>query len=300
MKWITCWTRDAAAETARLFDQCGLAYALAAALTAAGPRPPITLAGRDTGRNTTTVGDLRLAASLGAHPWRAASGYEGLTVLLWDRDGKRLSSPLDGQPAGRHAPASAPPTPIAANRRGPAAARGGGLPTRPLRIHPALEPSSTRSDAFPRPQKSSVADLAHGPDPAADRLRRPGCLRRLARAAHAYALAQYPIGLAERNPLDRIVVLRPSAWADRFFDEMRQRAGLAATRRGGERRRPALPWAGVNEDAVEFLEAVNPARDEAERRPWCGHPASGGAAANVTVEPLSLLSRGGAARPSAC
>ena len=90
--------RDAAADTARLFDQCGLAYALATALTATGPQIPIALAGRHRTQYD-PVGDLRLAG-LGAHPWRTASGYEGLTVLLWDRDGKRFLTWTASRPVG--------------------------------------------------------------------------------------------------------------------------------------------------------------------------------------------------------
>ncbi len=82
------------------------------------------------------------------------------------------------------------------------------------------------------------------------------------RALHSYALTQYPIGLAEKNPLDRIVVLRPAGWADRYFDEMRQQLCWRLRDAAGNVLSLTLPWAGVNEDAVEFLEAVNPARDE--------------------------------------
>ncbi len=135
-------------------------------------------------------------------------------------------------------------------------------------------------------QKASVADLAPV-DPAG--LDFAGRAFDDWRALHAYALTQYPIGLAEKDPLDRIVVLRPAGWADRFFDEMRQQLCWRLRDAAGNVLSLTLPWAGVHEDAVEFLEAVNPARDELTG--VVARLAFGGR--GVTVEPLSLLSRGG-------
>ncbi len=271
--------RDAAADTARLFDQCGLAYALAAALTAAGPQPPIALAGRHRTQYD-PVGDLRLAG-LGAHPWRTASGYEGLTVLLWDRDGKRFLTWTASRPVGT--PGFSP----AHAYRSESPWAGGGAAEQLGRSEFTLRQAQLNPvGRLSASQKSSVADLAPV-DPAA--LDFAGRAFDDWRALHAYALAQYPIGLAERNPLDRIVVLRPSAWADRFFDEMRQQLVWRLRDAAGNVVALTLPWAGVNEDAVEFLEAVNPARDELSgvvvRLGFGGR--------GVTVEPLSLLSRGG-------
>ena len=78
-RWGKCWAADAAADTGRLFDHACLTYALAGVLAAAGPQPPVALAGQHRTQYD-PVGDLRLAG-VGAYPWRTASGFEGLTVL---------------------------------------------------------------------------------------------------------------------------------------------------------------------------------------------------------------------------
>ena len=272
--------RDAAADTGRLFDLACLTCALAAALAAAGAQPPVALAGRHRTQYD-PAGDLRLAG-LGAHPWRTASGYEGLTVLLWDRDGKRFLTWTASRPVGGADRFSA-----AKAYRGEAPWAGGGAPERFGRSEFTLRQAQVNPlGRLSGSQKASVADLAPV-DPAG--LDFAGRAFDDWRALHAYALAQYPIGLAEKNPLDRIVVLRPAGWADRFFDEMRQQLCWRLRDAAGNVLSLTLPWAGVHEDAVEFLEAVNPARDELTG--VVARLAFGGR--GVTVEPLSLLSRGG-------
>ncbi len=273
--------RDAAADTGRLFDQACRTYALATALAAAGPQPPVTLAGRHRTQYD-PVGDLRLAG-LGAHPWRTASGYEGLTVLLWDRDGKRFLTWTASRPVGgpdRFSAAKAYRGEVAVGRR-----RCAGT-VQPLGIHPVPGPSQPawtpfrvakdfRGRAWPRSIRPASTSPA-GPSTTGG-------------ALHAYALTQYPIGLTEKDPIDRIVVLRPSQWADRFFDEMRQQLCWRLRDAAGNVLTLTLPWAGVYEDAVAFLEAVNPARDE-----LTGVVARlGFGGRGVLIEPLSLLSRGG-------
>ncbi len=272
--------RDAAADTGRLFDQACRTYALATALAAAGPQPPVALAGRHRTQYD-PVGDLRLAG-LGAHPWRTASGYEGLTVLLWDRDGKRFLTWTASRPVGGPDRFSA-----AKAYRGEAPWAGGGAPERFSRSAFTLRQAQVNPlGRLSGSQKTSVADLAPV-DPAG--LDFAGRGFDDWRALHAYALTQYPIGLTEKDPLDRIVVLRPSQWADRFFDEMRQQLCWRLRDAAGNVLALTLPWAGVYEDAVAFLEAVNPARDELTGVvAWLAFGGRG-----VLIEPLSLLSRGG-------
>ena len=218
--------RDAAADTGRLFEQACLAYALAAALAAAGPQPPVALAGRHRTQYD-PAGDLRLAG-LGAHPWRTASGFEGLTVLLWDRDGKRFLTWTASRPVGGADRFSA-----AKAYRGESPWAGGGVPEQFCRSEFTLRQAQVNPlGRLSGSQKTSVADLVPV-DPAG--LDFAGRAFDDWRALHSYALAQYPIGLAEKNPLDRIVVIRPAQWMDRFFDETAPAALLAAARRGGER-----------------------------------------------------------------
>src|SRR5262249_20236916 len=88
----------AVADTARLFDRVCLTDALARALAAAGSQLPVSLAGRHRTQYD-PVGDLALAG-VGAYPWQTASGYAGLTVVLWDRGGKRFLTWTASRPVG--------------------------------------------------------------------------------------------------------------------------------------------------------------------------------------------------------
>jgi hypothetical protein len=104
-----------------------------------------------------------------------------------------------------------------------------------------------------------------------------------------YARSTYPMGLDEKNPLDRIVVLQPARWGERVFDELQQRLVWGLHDDQGNAIPLALPWMGVNEDAIEFLEAVKPDRDEVQRVVirFLHGPAG------LQFEPLTLLGKGG-------
>jgi hypothetical protein len=270
--------RDAAADTARLFDQVCLTHALARALAAAGPQPPVALAGQHRTQYD-PVGDLQLAG-VGAYPWTTTSGYEGLTVLLWDQAAGRFRTWSVSRPAGTLG------FNLAHCYRTETAWSGSGAPERFGRSRFTLR--QAKANALGRlsgAEKTTVADL-EPTDPA----RLDFGARAISNwaALFAHALALYPIGLRERDPLDRVFVLRPAKWGERFFDELQQRLSWPLLDENGAVVSLTLPWADVNEDAIEFLEAVNASRDRLT-----------GVVARllfdnrgVQVEPLSLLSEG--------
>src|ERR1019366_10332529 len=104
----------------------------------------------------------------------------------------------------------------------------------------------------------------------------------------AYSLSHFPHGLREPNPLDAIVILEPSRWGERYFDEIQQRFCWPIVDVDNRVTLLTLPWVGVNETAIAFLEALKPDRDQIRRvvarlvyqgpRRW--------------LEPLALLSSG--------
>jgi hypothetical protein len=88
--------RSARADEHALLDEAAIAYALVSALDSAGEPPPSRLAGR--ARTTyTTVRSMELVG-LGGMPWRAASGYHGLTCLFWWEEERRFVSWTDARP----------------------------------------------------------------------------------------------------------------------------------------------------------------------------------------------------------
>lgn len=271
-------TRHAAADPARLFARLCAADALARALLAAGEPTPLRLAGRPR-TEYDPVPDLVLAG-VGAYPWELASGFEGVTALFWDVANKRFLTWTVSRPAATPGQFSSG----AAYRSeplwrcGPAeqlcrslvSLRGG-------RLNPAGRLSAS---------KESVGETVEPTDPA--RLDFGGRAFTDWAALAAYAAGTFPLGLAEEQPLDRIVVLKPAGWGERVFDEARQCLRWEVRDAAGATAALTVPWVGVNEPAVEFLEAVNPDRDRLTHVVARVGFARGG----LTLEPLALLGDG--------
>lgn len=90
--------RAGGADEHRLYDEMAFAYGLVAALDAAeqNARTPPYLVGRARSRyEETAVLDL---LGLGAHAWRSASGYVGLTMLFWSPADKVFYACTDARP----------------------------------------------------------------------------------------------------------------------------------------------------------------------------------------------------------
>jgi hypothetical protein len=271
-------TRDAAADTARLFDRACRTHALARALSAAGPQPPFTLAGRHRTQYD-AIGDLQLTG-VGAYPWETSSGFEGLSVLFWNRENKQFFTWSLSRPAGGLGRVGLEHAYRAESLWGSAA------PERLSRSQFTLRQG--RANPLGRlsgSESTTIADL--GP---AD----PGELdfagRRFTKwtALLDYARLTYPIGLTQKNPLDRVAVLQPAAWGERFFDELQQRLCWPVADVEGNTLTLTLPWAPVHEAAIEFLEALQPLRDRLSG--VVCRLAFGGR--GILVEPLSILSQG--------
>ncbi|HWG47347.1 MAG TPA: hypothetical protein VN688_31580 [Gemmataceae bacterium] len=244
--------RDAAADTGRLFDRLCLSYALARALAAAGAQPPLALVGQHRTQYD-PAGDLQLTG-VGAHPWQTASGYEGITVLLWDRAGKRFLTWTASRPTGSPGHFN-----MEQSYRTEAMWTAGGPPERIGRSQFTLR--QARVNAMGRLSTSESAIVADVVPAEPEQIDFAGRAFTNWRTLHDYTLNQYPIGLTEKNPLDRLIVLRPAQWGERSFDELQQWFCWHLQDDEANTLALTLPWAGVNEDAIEFLEALNPARD---------------------------------------
>jgi hypothetical protein len=90
--------RSARADEHRLLDEAAIAYALVSALEAAAATggAPARLVGR--ARNRYGAVRTMELVGLGAAPWRAASGYRGLTTLFWSPEHSRFVSLTDARP----------------------------------------------------------------------------------------------------------------------------------------------------------------------------------------------------------
>lgn len=271
--------RDASGNTERLFDQLGFVNALTRALVATGEKPSIELMGRHR-TEYEPVGDLDLSG-VGAFPWRAASGYFGLTVLFWDSTRKRFWTWSDSRPEetadyftperAYHSSSPWSEGPVASSL----------CRQRFLLKQARANPQGRLSTS----QQSSVLCTPDSPWPPPDFAERDF---RDWLAVAEYARQIYPLGLRQTDPLDHIVVLRPWNWGERVFDETRQRLVWTIFDVAGRPLQITVPWGDTNESAIEFLEAVKIERDRLEGL-VCRVQML---ARELLVEPLSLLSVG--------
>ncbi len=270
--------RSAAAESVRLFERLCLANALVRALIAAGDRPAAGLVGRHRTQYD-PAGDLELAG-VGAYPWQTASGYTGLTVLFWDAARRRFLTWTASRPSGGPGRFNLEMT----YRQ--EAIWAGGSPERLSRSRFTLRQARVNAQGrLSGGQGPSLSALAATEADAVDFTER--CFERWD-LFRAYTRSTYPFGLAEHNPLDRIVVLQPASWGARVFDELQQEFCWTITDAAGLPLTLRLPWAGINEPAIEFLEALKPARDRLRRIVVRFSFAARG----LLIEPLSLLCAG--------
>lgn len=271
-------SRDAAADTQRLFSSMSWSYSLVKAIQAAGAQLPRELAGvartqYDPG------GDLRLFG-VAAYPWRTSSGYEGLTVLFWEAENQRFLSWSASRPI------ATPQFDLGQIYSVNSVWTGAGSPASLSRscftLHDAgLNPLGRLSAS----KQSSVSNLSGNE---AANLDFGARLFKSWASMRSYAASQFPIGLKLPNPLDRILVLEPSSWGERFYDEMQQSLCWKIIDEAGRAQLLTLPWNTANEDSIEFLESLKPDRERVNRI-VCRIVFSG---LGFAIEPLSFISKG--------
>jgi hypothetical protein len=270
--------RDATADTAHLYTGVCRTAALAEALAAAGSQPPLTLAGRHRTQYD-PVGDLVLAG-VGAYPWRSGSGFEGLTVLFWDLAAARFRTWTASRPVGIDRTFS-----ISQVYR-TESVWSAGAAINLSRVRLTLRQARANPQGRLSGGQQSKGEILEATQP-----------ERLDFGARAFstwsrlldhARSQYPIGLKEHDPLDMVVVVKPTKWGERWFDELQQRFCWRLEDDQGAPLTVTLPWTGINESAVAFLEALSPVRDRLSgvvcRLVFMGR--------GMQIEPLSLLSEG--------
>ena len=268
--------RAGGADEHRLFDELALGHALVAALeaAAAGGREPAALIGSARSRYQ-EVASLELFG-LGAHAFRSASGYAGLTMLFWCAADAAFLACTDARPATLRGF-----DPIA-RYRAPGPWSGLGAPQQAtgrvvlLTDAQANErgqlSAAERTNAVVRPAEALPAGL-----PVVSRW------RELPTAA--------PSLLAEAQPLREWSVLRPARFLSPSFDAARQTFAWPLVDDEGVELAAELPWAEVTRHAIERIESLQEDALGPGTLLVARLVRTGGAAA---VEPLSLLHPDGA------
>lgn len=243
----TAWAlaRDARANLGRLLGRMAQAFALSEALKSNATAPRSDWVGLHR-TEYHEVGNLELVG-VAAWPWRVASGYHGLTVLFWDRAGQRWNSWTHARPlvqsAGFH-PVSCywGPGPWA---DGESPHRLAGAEIRVLQARRNGEyrlSSSSRSRAL----VVGTTDLAQSGVPV---------LAEWSALAAAYTRGRV-LGLKNGSPLDAVVVVRPTDWAERSFDPVTQVFRWTVYDADGCPLRLELSYDELTRPALEYLEHV--------------------------------------------
>lgn len=269
--------RDAAADTEKLLSTITWTYCLTKAIEAAGANVPLELTGT-VRSNYSPAGSVSLAG-VAAYPWQTASGFEGLTVLFWNAAQKRFFTWSTSRPSR-----SAIGFDVDQIYRSEPTWSGGGPPqalTRSFfllknaRVNPSGRLSTGKESSVDISSRVTQSELDFG-----DRLFRNWSSLR------TYATSQFPIGLQVHDPLDRIVVLQPVSWSDRYFDEMQQTFVWPIVDDSSNVLLLTLAWNSTNERAIEFLESFKPGVERVNRIVARMTLAEGG----FKFEPLSFLS----------
>lgn len=271
-------SRDAQGNSDRLFDQLCLVHALTTALGATD-RPSLDLVGRHR-TEYEVVGDLQLTGA-GAFPWRTASGFEGVTAFFWDGERERFwtwteSRPEDGPGIFNvenvyqaSAPWMGSPALSELCRRR--------FTLKNARANPQGRLSSSQQSTVESLQPANTEPVVFG-------AREFQSWQRLVE----YLQRNQPLGLALPDPLQRIVVVRPTQWGTRVFDETQQRLVWTLLDDLGLPLQMIVRWEAANEATIGFLESVKVDRDRLTGV-ICRVELQG---TGLTAEPLVLLSDG--------
>jgi hypothetical protein len=199
--------RDARSDLGRLFDRMAHAHALFSALQKSdiSARPDLVGWHRT---HYDEVGHLDFIG-ISAWPWRTASGYAGLTLLLWDIAAKRWNSWTDSRPLHQQKDFQ----PVARYS----------------------QPGPWEGAESPRQLARSCFRLMNARRNPINRLSASGKSRVLVTGPsniHSHGLpiietwdelmrslqSQASVGLKESNPLDSSFAVRPTTWARRAYD----------------------------------------------------------------------------------
>jgi SWIM zinc finger len=245
VEWLN--ERAGGADEHRLCDEIALAYGLTNALEAAAARgaAPVHLTGR--ARNRYEGGARLELLGLGAHVWRSASGYVGLTMLFWSPGEQAFFSCTDARPEQQRGF-----DPIARYRAaGPWSGLGAPQQATGRRLvldgaQLSLQGRLSASEHTTATLQPLAADAFAAQLPIAERW---------ADLAQARFEARRSL-LVEAQPMRDWGVLRPARFGDVRFDAARQTLVWPLYDEDGDRLDLELPYSTQTEHAIGRIEAA--------------------------------------------
>lgn len=271
--------REVAANTQLLFDNMSWTVALLRAIENASKEVRTEFAGVAR-THYSNAGDLQLCG-LGAFPWQSESGFEGITLILWEQTKQKLYTWSASRPKNNNLG-------FDVNHIYSFESIWSGAGTTETLTRSTITLKNARANASGRlssSQQSSASDV-QALDPAllnfGEREFSDWSLLK------QYASSQYPCGLKLLNPLDRNVIITPTKWGERFFDEMQQALCWQLFDSNGQLLLLTLPWNQTNERSIEFIESLKPERDRLHKllaRIVLNN-------SGYAIEPISFISKG--------
>lgn len=260
-----------------LFDELTLAYGLVSALDAAARKGsvPTNLAGK--ARNCyDNAGDLHLFG-LGASPWRAPSGYLGLTLLFWSPAERSFLTYTDARPATQSRSFDpftrySEPGPWS-GLASPAAATGSKIHLAKARISEGGRLSASAGSTVIMDSTFSAEEIIAQIQPCTN----------WSEVIHRQQSARRSL-LARLEPQKDWVALQPRAFGPPRFDGNRQTLLWPLFDAQGERIDANLPFSDYNRQAILRIEEAGSLAPETVLIGSLRHNRSG-----LVLVPLSLI-----------
>lgn len=268
--------RQGGADEAQMLTELARAFALVQALRAAEAtgKTPRVLVGEARSRYE-ALARVELVG-LASWPWRARSGYHGLTTLFWAPREKAWFTSTDARPV------SQPGFDPVARYRAPGPWPGLASPEQTLgRRFTLRNAEANRSGRLSSSQKATAGDVALAE---AATLTMPpisdwNALKELAREASGR-------GLAGRNPQAGYALLAPAATERASFDPTTQRLHWPLADAAGKTIEAELEFSALNAAAISQLETAAAERAGSGLRVIVSVGLAGG---RVRVQPLGTL-----------
>ncbi|MCA8992053.1 MAG: hypothetical protein KDA88_08740 [Planctomycetaceae bacterium] len=244
--------RHAGADPGRMIQRMVSAFALAEAGSSPENASNTELFGRSRTRYH-SVGELQLSG-LGAYGWQTASGFEGLTALFWDQNARQFLTASVSRNKGVDRSFSIPRA-----YEGGLGWSGGSSVAAVCRSELTLQDAKVNDDGRLSVAESCRSIVGEPVDPAGldfgDRLVTSWSeLSEIARASQ-------PLGLRLPDPRSSLVIIQPTSWGNRWFDELEQAFIWEVFDSKHAVLDVVVPWREVDEPGIAFLESIKGERD---------------------------------------
>jgi len=271
--------RDVAANPARMTQRMLFAHALSTAAARPENAQRIDLFGRF--RTVYSPAPQLRLHGVGAYGWRTASGFEGLTSLFWDDQGRRFLTASVSRREGRDRTFS-----MEKAYHGGLGWSGGAVIREMCRRQVTLTSGKVNAEGRLSTSESIAATIGEPTDPATLAFADISISdwNQLAKVAER----SQPIGLRLPDPRSPLVVVHPAAWGAWWFDELDQAFVWPLVDKAGSIVEVRVPWSNVDEPGVVFLESLEVERDKATAL-LCRLQVRGG---KMALYPLTVFSEG--------